>query len=213
MKDFSRNGLIGRAIGLWQEIRDLRIPLHAANTGFFLILSVFPALVLLLSIIRYTPLDVHSLLLFLEGIIPEALLPEMELLIVNTYENTTGAVVSLSAITALWSASRGVYGLITGLNAVYRVPEQRRFLRPGIRARTTRTAASTMMITMTQGRAERAEAVSSSATPSPSPGATSWGATSSGAIPSSGSRPFSAFCSCSTMPFWAFPSSIIPSSV
>ena len=128
MKDFSRNGLIGRAIGLWQEIRDLRIPLHAANTGFFLILSVFPALVLLLSIIRYTPLDVHSLLLFLEGIIPEALLPEMELLIVNTYENTTGAVVSLSAITALWSASRGVYGLITGLNAVYRVPEQRRFL-------------------------------------------------------------------------------------
>ena len=128
MKDFSRNGLIGRAIGLWQEIRDLRIPLHAANTGFFLILSVFPALVLLLSIIRYTPLDVHSLLRFLEGIIPEALLPEMELLIVNTYENTTGAVVSLSAITALWSASRGVYGLITGLNAVYRVPEQRRFL-------------------------------------------------------------------------------------
>ena len=101
MRDFPKGGLVGRVIGLWQNIRILQIPLHAANTGFFLILSLFPALVLLLSIIRYTPLDVHSLLTFLEGIIPEALLPEAELLIVSTYENTTGALISFSAITAL----------------------------------------------------------------------------------------------------------------
>ena len=79
MKGFPKGGFIGRAASLWQEIRELRVPLHSANTGFFLILSLFPALVLLLSILRYTPLDVHSLLRFLEGIIPEALLPEAEL--------------------------------------------------------------------------------------------------------------------------------------
>ena len=128
MRDFPKGGLVGRVIGLWQNIRILQIPLHAANTGFFLILSLFPALVLPLSIIRYTPLDVHSLLTFLEGIIPEALLPEMELLILSTYENTSGAVVSLSAATALWSASRGIYGLITGLNTIYQVAEHRSFL-------------------------------------------------------------------------------------
>ena len=128
MKEFPKGGLLGQAVGLWRKIRQLGIPLHAANTGFFLILSLFPALVLLLSIIRYTPLDVHSLLRFLEGIIPEALLPEAELLIVSTYENTSGALVSLSAVTALWSASRGIYGLITGLNTIYRVTEHRSFL-------------------------------------------------------------------------------------
>ena len=128
MKEFPRGGLIGRAMGLWQETRQLAVPLHAANTGFFLILSLFPALVLLLSILCYTPLDVHSLLRFLEGIVPEALLPEAEILIVSTYENTTGAVVGLSAVTALWSASRGIYGLITGLNTIYRVTERRSFL-------------------------------------------------------------------------------------
>ena len=128
MRDFPKGGLVGRVIGLWQNIRILQIPLHAANTGFFLILSLFPALVLLLSIIRYTPLDVHSLLTFLEGIIPEALLPEAELLIISTYENTTGALISFSAITALWSSSRGIYGLITGLNAIYQVAEHRSFL-------------------------------------------------------------------------------------
>ena len=128
MKEFPKGGLFGRAASLWRQVRLLGIPLHAANTGFFLILSLFPALVLLLSIIRYTPLDVHSLLGFLEGIIPEALLPEVELLVVSTYENTSGAVVSLSAATALWSASRGIYGLITGLNTIYQAAEHRSFL-------------------------------------------------------------------------------------
>ena len=37
MNKFPKGGLIGRAVSLWQEVRGLRIPLHAANTGFFLI--------------------------------------------------------------------------------------------------------------------------------------------------------------------------------
>ena len=110
---------------LWRQIRRLRISLHAAHTGYFLILSLFPTLVLLLSLLRYTPLDVHSLLGLLEGMIPAALLPEAELLIVNTYENSNRALVGISVVTALWSAGRGIYGLLTGLNAVYGVPENR----------------------------------------------------------------------------------------
>lgn len=128
MKEFPKGGLIGRALALWRRISRLKIPIHAANTGYFLILSLFPTLVLLLSILRYTALDVHSLLNFLEGFIPEALLPEAELLIINTYRNTNRALLGFSAVTALWSASRGVYGLLTGLNAIYQVPENRGYL-------------------------------------------------------------------------------------
>ena len=125
MKEFPKGGLLGKVWNYWHQIRALRIPIHAAHTGYFLILSLFPALVLILSILHYTSLDVHNLLGFLEGLIPAALLPEAELLIVNTYENTTKTVVGISAVTALWSASRGIYGLLTGLNAIYQVPENR----------------------------------------------------------------------------------------
>jgi len=128
MREHPKTGPFGRLCIIWYRIRKLRIPLHAANTCYFLVLSLFPALVLLLSILRYTPLDVHSLLRLLEDMIPAALLPEAELLIVNTYENTSKAVVGLSAVTALWSASRGIFGLLTGLNAIYRVPENRGYL-------------------------------------------------------------------------------------
>lgn len=125
MRRFPKGGLLGKVQYLFRQIRQLRIPIHAANTGYFLILSLFPALVLILGILSYTTLDVHNLLGFLEGLIPAALLPEAEFLILNTYENTTKTVVGISAVTALWSASRGIYGLIQGLNAIYRVPENR----------------------------------------------------------------------------------------
>ena len=128
MPELPKGGLIGKVFSHWQTVRKLHIPIHAANTGYFLILSVFPALVLILSLLRYTALDVHNFLGFLEGLIPAALLPEAELLIINTYENTSKTVVGISAVTALWSASRGIYGLLTGLNAVYRVPENRGYL-------------------------------------------------------------------------------------
>jgi len=128
VKPLPTGGLIGKGVALWRQIRRLRIPVHAAHTGYFLILSLFPALVLLLSLLRYTALDIHSLLGLLEGMIPAALLPEAELLIVNTYENTSRTLVGLSAVTALWSASRGIYGLLTGLNVIYGVPENRSYL-------------------------------------------------------------------------------------
>ena len=123
--EFPKGGLIGRARELWHRVTALRIPIHAAHTGYFLILSLFPTLVLLLGLLRYTPLDIHSLLALLEGMIPDALLPDAELLILATYENSSRALVGLSAITALWSAGRGIYGLLTGLNAVYGVRENR----------------------------------------------------------------------------------------
>lgn len=129
MSQFPSGGLLGRLRSLLSGIRKLNLPVHAANTGYFLILSLFPGLVLLLGTLRYAQLSIHSLLSLLEGLIPAALLPDAELLIVSAYQNTSRTVVGISAAAALWSASRGVYGLLTGLNAVYGVQESRGYLR------------------------------------------------------------------------------------
>jgi len=125
MKEFPKGGLIGRAVHLVSYIQSLDVPLYAANAGFFVILSLFPALVLVLSLLRYTGLQVSSLVEVLSGMIPEALMPTVENLVLSTYENSSGALVGVSAVTAVWSASKGVYGLLTGLNTVYGVAEDR----------------------------------------------------------------------------------------
>ena len=129
MREFPRGGLIGRAVGLARVVRGMNIPVYAANACYFIVLAVFPALLLLLGLLRYTPLEVERLGEMLRGILPEALLEPAEELILITYDNTSGAAVSLSVVTALWSASRGIYGLLTGLNAVYGVQEDRGYFR------------------------------------------------------------------------------------
>jgi len=127
LKKYPKGGLIGKTIHLVQTISDLHVPLYAANASFFIVLAVFPALVLVLGLLRYTHLEVGALVQMLEGIIPDALMGTAEGLVVSTYNNSSGALVGLSAVTALWSASRGVYGLLTGLNAIYGVAEDRGF--------------------------------------------------------------------------------------
>lgn len=113
---------------LSEWIRSRNLSLHAANTGYFIVLSVFPALLLVLSGLRYTGLKVEDLLALLEGILPGAMMDTAEELIYSVYLNASGAVAGLSALTALWSSSRGIYGLLTGLNAIYGVSEDRGYL-------------------------------------------------------------------------------------
>ena len=125
MKDYPKGGLIGKIYGLISYFTGLRIPIYAANAGYFIVLSVFPMLLLFVSFLRYTGLSVDTLTELLYGVIPEALMPAAKRLILNTYQNTSRTVVSISAVTALWSASRGIYGLLTGLNGIYDVAEDR----------------------------------------------------------------------------------------
>ena len=125
MKDYPKGGLIGKIYGLISYFTGLRIPIYAANAGYFIVLSLFPMLLLFVSILRYTGLSVDNLTEILQGVIPNALMPSAKRLILNTYQSTSRTVVSISALTALWSASRGIYGLLTGLNAIYDVSEDR----------------------------------------------------------------------------------------
>ena len=125
MWECPKNGLMGRVMRVVRYIIGLRIPVYASHASFFIVLSVFPTLVLLLSLLRYTGLEVENLTEVLHGVLPTALMPAAQKLIINTYKSTTGTVVSISALTALWSASRGIHGLVTGLNTIYGVAEDR----------------------------------------------------------------------------------------
>ena len=128
MSKFPKGGLIGKAVDAYLSIREKQIPLHAAYAGYFIILSVFPALLMLLSILRFTGIQVETLVALIDAFLPHALTDTVEELVYSTGANSTGTVLGLSALTALWSASRGIYGMLTGLNAVYGVSENRGYI-------------------------------------------------------------------------------------
>lgn len=126
--DFKNNRYIARLRRLGGRIAALQVPLYASHACYFVVLAAFPLLVLVLSLVRYTGLEVQYLTNLVSGVLPAALRPMAEDLIVTTYYTATGAVLSVSALTALWSAGRGIYGLMNGLNAAYEVRETRGYL-------------------------------------------------------------------------------------
>ena len=106
-----------------------KVSLYAANASFFLILSVFPVLVVLLALMRYTGVQVETFTDLVASVVPGTLMPLVNRLVLSAYVNSTGTVLSISAVAALWSASRGMYSFITGLNAIYDVKEDRGYIR------------------------------------------------------------------------------------
>lgn len=116
-----------RRIGAF--LSPMRISIHSAYTSFFLVLSVFPTLVVLFNILAYLPLGYDEVIDLISQVVPKAFMPMIEKVVSGAYENTSGAMLSVSVITALWSAGRGVRGLLLGLNSVYGLKEDRSYLK------------------------------------------------------------------------------------
>ena len=129
MKEIPKGGLIGRAVHFGRWAASLKIRLHAAASCYFLVLAVFPGLLLLLGLVHMTGLEVERLGEMLSGLIPQPFMEGVEEVILLTYDRLSASAIGLSAVTTLWPASRGVYGLLTGLNAVYGVKEDRGYFR------------------------------------------------------------------------------------
>lgn len=128
MKKLAQNRFIGLISRVVSRILEMNIPVWAAYASYFLILSVFPALLLILSSLHFTGVQVHALIEMLEQILPEPLMEVAQEIVWNTYRQTSGAMAGISALIALWSSSKGTYGMLLGLNAIYGVSEDRGYV-------------------------------------------------------------------------------------
>ena len=128
---------MGKPISQWRLVRfifrifdflkPMNISIRGAYTSCFLILSLFPSLMILFCLLSYTSYGVEEVLALAAMVLPEPFLPLAQRLLNGAYDNASGTVLSLSIITALWSASRGMLGLIEGMNAVYGIEEKRNY--------------------------------------------------------------------------------------
>ncbi len=102
------------------------ISAFAASTAFFIFLSLIPALMLLCSLLPYTPVTEANLMTVAKEISPDAVNPLLVNVITEVYGQSAG-IVSVTAIATLWSAGKGILALMRGLNAVHDVEENRNY--------------------------------------------------------------------------------------
>ena len=99
---------------------------YAASTAFFFFLSVVPMLIMICTIIPYTPLTEENLVELVTDVLPDQIDPLAESLISDVYDRSAG-ILSIAILATVWSAAKGVMALMKGLNAVNDVAEQRNY--------------------------------------------------------------------------------------
>lgn len=102
------------------------ISAFAASTAFFFFLSMVPMLILICTIIPYTPLTEENLVTAVTELTPERIDLLAESLISGVYDKSSG-VLSIAAIATIWSAGKGLLALMRGLNAINGVEEERNY--------------------------------------------------------------------------------------
>lgn len=109
-----------------KELKELNISAHAAGTAFFLFLSLVPMLVMICTIIPYTPLTEAHLVTVVTDITPGVADALAEGLIAEVYEKSAG-ILSIAVVAMLWSAGKGVLALGRGLNVINGDGEKRNY--------------------------------------------------------------------------------------
>lgn len=110
-----------------QKINDDDINAQAANASFFIIVCFFPMIILLLSLIKYTPVT-RSMLLTLSAAAPIQLQDILISIIEEIYSRSSVTVLSVTAAATLWTAGKSFLAITNGLNKIYRVNQQGYFL-------------------------------------------------------------------------------------
>ena len=101
---------------------------YAAQSAFFIIISFFPFVMLLLTLLNYIPLPQNETGGLVAGILPETVTNFVNGLLAEIHVNASGTLISVTAITALWAASKGLLAVRRGMNSVYENTESRNFI-------------------------------------------------------------------------------------
>ncbi len=122
----SIGNLIKQIMDFSAQLKKRNISAHAASSAFFFFLSLVPMLIMVCTIIPYTPLTRQNLVEAVCALLPEQVHTLAVDLIANVYEKSAG-VLSLAIVATLWSAGKGLMALMGGLNAVNEVEEKRNY--------------------------------------------------------------------------------------
>lgn len=108
-----------------KKLNEENISAYAAHAAFFTFISAFPFILLLLTVIKYTPLTEQMLLASIEKLAPGIIEDTLVSWINELYSDNVGFL-SLSIIIALWSASRGIRGIVGNINRIYGCTDQKK---------------------------------------------------------------------------------------
>lgn len=127
---FSENNMkkmINSIVSFINEVNEDKVTVYATQASYFFILSIIPFLMVLVSLIKYTPISEATIASIVRDIMPSYVDSFAVRIVEEVFANSVGTV-SFSIVLALWSAAKGMQQFVNGINVVYKVRESRNWI-------------------------------------------------------------------------------------
>lgn len=113
---------------LYRQIIDADTFGLSAQLAYFFLLSLFPFLLFLMTLVGYLPIDEQMFLEFIEVYAPGEIMELINTTVSDLVNAQNGGLLSIGIIGTLWSASNGVNAITKAFNRAYKVEEDRSYL-------------------------------------------------------------------------------------
>lgn len=122
-----------RVMKIIEKVMGDHVSAYAAQSAFFMMLSMVPIILLLMTLVRFTPVTQGDIVAVAYELFPRTISTTI-IAIVNEMYRQTGTTISLTVIMALWSAGKGVLAMSNGLNTIRGQQETRNYIFLRLRA-------------------------------------------------------------------------------
>lgn len=124
---FDVTTLSGFSKELLTRIRKVDVTGLGSQLAFFFLLSLFPLLIFLFTLLPYLNLDQSEIFLFIRDYAPESVALLIEDTVGEILSNRNTGLLSIGAVATIWSASKGMNALTKALNRSYFKEETRSY--------------------------------------------------------------------------------------
>jgi membrane protein len=112
---------------IYTKFRIDEISFLAAQVSYYLILSIFPFLIFLVTLVSYTNLVHENSLQVLSGFLPASVYRLILDVVKSITASRNTAFISLGMLATIWSSSIGILAFMYGMNKAYNKKETRPF--------------------------------------------------------------------------------------
>lgn len=120
-------GMYAFAKELFSKIKTDDVQGVSAQLTYYLILSLFPFLIFIMTLIGYAHISLEDKIQQLQPIMPAEAYSIIEEILQDVSEGRSQALLSFGMLATLWAASKGINAIIKGLNRAYDIDESRVF--------------------------------------------------------------------------------------
>ncbi len=110
------------------RITDSEMGTTSVVVAYYLLLSLFPLMIALGNLLPYLSIDPNTVLSYVQELIPSQIYDFIGPAIENLLTTSSGGLLSISALAALWSASQSINALQIAMNKAFGVDQRSNFI-------------------------------------------------------------------------------------